>query len=87
VPVEVRRPDRVHLRALRTLISPLLHPLATTGIITIFVSLFFCNEDLLNRLIRLSGSPGSRDLQRNTAVLDDAAGRLGRFFPNSIQVV
>src|ERR1700681_2815948 len=33
VPVEVRQPDPGALESLRTLISPLVHPLATTGII------------------------------------------------------
>src|SRR6476620_1600181 len=37
VPVEVRQPDPGALESLRTLISPLVHPLATTGIIIIFV--------------------------------------------------
>src|ERR1700752_4472459 len=37
VPVEVRQPDPGALESLRTLISPLIHPLATTGIIIIFV--------------------------------------------------
>src|SRR3954471_8493829 len=37
VPVEVRQPDPGALESLRSLISPLIHPLATTGIIIIFV--------------------------------------------------
>jgi predicted PurR-regulated permease PerM len=37
VPVEVRQPDPGALESLESLISPLLHPLATTGIIIIFV--------------------------------------------------
>src|ERR1700751_5261171 len=36
VPVEVRQPDPGALESLRTLIAPLVHPLATTGIIIIF---------------------------------------------------
>jgi AI-2E family transporter len=60
------------------LISPLVHPLATTGIIIIFVIFILLQrEDLRNRLIRLAGS---NDLQRTTAALDDAAGRLSRLF-------
>jgi predicted PurR-regulated permease PerM len=78
VPVEVRQPDPGALESLRSLISPLLHPLATTGIIIIFVIFILLQrEDLRNRLIRLAGS---RDLQRTTAALDDAAGRLSRLF-------
>ncbi len=78
VPVEVRQPDPGALENLRTLISPLLNPLATTGIIIIFVIFILIQrEDLRNRLIRLAGS---HDLQRTTAALDDAATRLSRLF-------
>src|ERR1700730_12239880 len=78
VPVEVRHPDPGALESLRTLISPLVHPLATTGIIIIFVIFILLQrEDLRNRVIRLAGS---YDLQRTTAALDDAAGRLSRLF-------
>ena len=60
------------------MISPLVHPLATTGIIIIFVIFILLQrEDLRNRLIRLAGSS---DLQRTTAALDDAASRLSRLF-------
>jgi len=78
VPVEVRQPDPGALESLRTLIAPLIHPLATTGIIIIFVIFILLQrEDLRNRLIRLAGS---YDLQRTTAALDDAARRLSRLF-------
>lgn len=78
VPVEVLQPAPGALESLQTLISPLLHPLATTGIIVIFVIFILLQrEDLRNRLIRLAGS---EDLQRTTAALDDAASRLSRLF-------
>ncbi|MBR1287115.1 AI-2E family transporter [Bradyrhizobium sp. AUGA SZCCT0177] len=78
VPVEVRQPEPGALESLQSLISPLLHPLATTGIIVIFVIFILVQrEDLRNRLIRLAGS---HDLQRTTAALDDAARRLSRLF-------
>jgi len=78
VPVEVRQPDPSALESLQSLISPLLHPLATTGIIIIFVIFILLQrEDLRNRLIWLAGS---HYLQRTTAALDDAAGRLSRLF-------
>ena len=78
VPVEVRQPDPGALESLRALISPLVHPLATTFIIVIFVIFILLQrEDLRNRLIRLAGSS---DLQRTTAALDDAARRLSRLF-------
>lgn len=69
---------------MRTLISPLVHPLATTGIIIIFVIFILLQrEDLRNRLIRLAGT---HDLQRTTAALDDAAGRLSRLFLTQLAV-
>ena len=78
VPVEVRQPDPGALESLRTVISPLIHPLATTGIIVIFVIFILLQrEDLRNRFIRLAGA---HDLQRTTAALDDAGSRLSRLF-------
>jgi hypothetical protein len=78
IPVEVRQPDPGALENLRSLIAPLLNPLATTGIIIIFVIFILIQrEDLRNRLIRLAGS---HDLQRTTAAMDDAATRLSRLF-------
>src|SRR6478735_5769647 len=54
VPVEVRQPDPGALESLRTVISPLIHPLATTGIIVIFVIFILLQrEDLGNRFSRL----------------------------------
>jgi predicted PurR-regulated permease PerM len=84
VPVELRQPDPSALESLRALISPLLHPLATTGIIIIFVIFILLQrEDLRNRLIRLAGT---HDLQRTTAALDDAAARLSRLFLTQLAV-
>src|SRR5712672_246720 len=78
VPVEVRQPDPGALESLQSLISPLLHPLATTGIIIIFVIFILLQRDYFrDRLIRLAGSHA---LQRAPAALDDAAGRLSRLF-------
>lgn len=84
VPVEVLQPDPGALQSIRSLIAPLVSPLATTGIIVIFVIFILIQrEDLRNRLIRLAGS---RDLQRTTAALDDAAGRLSRLFLNQLLI-
>jgi predicted PurR-regulated permease PerM len=84
VPVEVLQPDPGALESLRSLISPLISPLATTGIIVIFVIFILIQrEDLRNRLIRLAGS---HDLQRTTAALDDAGSRLSRLFLNQLLI-
>jgi predicted PurR-regulated permease PerM len=78
IPVEVRQPPPTALESVASLISPLIHPLATTGIIAIFVVFMLLQrEDLRNRLIKLAGS---HDLQKTTAALDDAATRLSRLF-------
>ena len=64
---------------LQTFAGPLLHPLATTGLILIFtIFILLQREDLRNRAIRLAG--GSGDLRRTTAAIDDATSRLSRFF-------
>jgi predicted PurR-regulated permease PerM len=76
--VEVRQPDAGALQTLAALIAPLIHPLATTGIVVIFVIFILIQkQDLRNRLVRLAGS---RDLQRTTAAIDDAGQRLSRLF-------
>jgi predicted PurR-regulated permease PerM len=78
IPVEVRQPDPGALQTLGAFITPLIHPAATTGIVIIFVIFILLQrEDLRNRLIRLAGS---HDLQKTTAALDDAAGRLSKLF-------
>jgi predicted PurR-regulated permease PerM len=78
VPVEIRQPPPGPLESLSTLISPLLHPLATTGIVVVFVIFILLQrEDLRNRVIKLAGS---HDLQKTTAALDDAGRRLSRLF-------
>ncbi len=60
------------------LLSPLLHPLATVGLVLIFVIFFLAGrEDLRNRFVRLLGT---EDIQHTTAVLDDAGQRLSRLF-------
>ncbi|MCJ2049750.1 AI-2E family transporter [Methylobacterium sp. J-070] len=64
---------------LQTFAGPLLHPLATTGLILIFtIFILLQREDLRNRAIKLAG--GSGDLRRTTAAIDDATSRLSRFF-------
>jgi predicted PurR-regulated permease PerM len=84
VPVQVLQPDPGALENLRSLIAPLISPLATTGIIIVFVIFILIQrEDLRNRLIRLAGS---HDLQRTTAALDDAAARLSRLFLNQLLI-
>jgi predicted PurR-regulated permease PerM len=78
ITVEVKQPDPSALQTLVALITPLIHPLTTTGIVVIFVIFILLQrEDLRNRIIRLAGA---HDLQRTTAALDDAGQRLSRLF-------
>ena len=84
IPVEVREPPAGPLRTIGSLIMPLLHPLATTGLIVIFVIFMLVQrEDLRNRFIRLAGA---HDLQKTTAALDDAAHRLSRLFLSQLAI-
>lgn len=79
-PVLVEMKDRPPspLELANTVLSPVVQPLATAGIV--FVVLLFIlmqREDLRDRLIRLAGSS---DLHRTTVAMDDAARRLSRYF-------
>ena len=66
------------LQLLQAIVGPLLAPLATTGIVIIFLLFILLQrEDLRDRFIRLAGA---RDLQRTTRALDDGAYRLSRYF-------
>lgn len=78
VPVEVREAGSGPLTTITTVLSPLLHPLASIGLVLIFaIFILIQREDLRNRFIRLAGND---DLQRTTAAIDDAASRLSRLF-------
>ena len=78
LPVEVREPTPGLLTVMQRVVGPLLGPVATTGIVIVFVVfLLLYREDLRDRVIKLMGS---RDLQRTTAALNDAASRLSRYF-------
>ena len=76
--VEIHQPDPAASETLVAILKPLISPITTTGIVTIFVIFFlFQREDLRNRFIRLVGT---NDLERTTTALDDAGGRLTRLF-------
>ena len=78
VPVEVHQPPAGPFEVLEKVLATVFAPLATTGIVAVFVVFILLQrEDLRDRMIRLAGS---QDLQRTTVALDDAARRLSRFF-------
>ena len=77
IPVEIREHPATPLRVAQALVTPLLQPIATAGIVTVFVIFFLLQrEDIRNRFIRVLGA---RDLQRTTHALDDANRRLSRY--------
>ena len=76
--VEIHAPRSGVLKTLGSVAGGVLHPLATLGLILLFtIFILLQREDLRNRAIRLAGSS---DLRRTTAAIDDATGRLSRFF-------
>jgi predicted PurR-regulated permease PerM len=84
VPVVVAQPGPSALEIGKTVISPLLSPLATVGIIfvvTIFALLQ--QEDLRDRMIRLFGSG---DLRRTTLAMNEAGRRLSRYFLTQLAI-
>ena len=78
MPVELREPEPTAVQLAQRILAPIVAPLATTAIVFI-VAIFVLlqREDLRDRLIRLFGSS---DLHRTTVAMNDAAGRLSRYF-------
>jgi predicted PurR-regulated permease PerM len=78
VPVEVHNPPPDPLTIAQGILRPVLHPLATAAIVfVVAIFILLQRDDLRDRLIRLLGT---RDLHRTTLAMDDAAGRLSRYF-------
>lgn len=78
IPVEVHQPPERPLDTYQRIVSALIAPLATTGIVLILVVFILLQrEDIRDRVIRLvSGG----NLELTTAALNDAAYRLSRLF-------
>jgi predicted PurR-regulated permease PerM len=78
LPVEVHEPSASPLDLAQRFLSPVINPLATSGIVLV-VAIFILLQrgDLRDRMIRLVGS---RDLHRTTTAMDEAARRLSRYF-------
>jgi predicted PurR-regulated permease PerM len=78
IPVEVHEPPESGWQTARRLLAPVLGPLETF-VIVLVVAIFILlqREDLRDRVIRLFGSS---DLHRTTRAIDEAAGRLSRYF-------
>lgn len=82
IPVEVHQPAPTVYQRLLTVVSPLVSPLATTGIVLLFAIFFlFQREDLRNRFVRVAGA---HDIDRTTLALNDAGSRLQRLFATQL---
>lgn len=78
IPVEVRTPSPTPLDQLQTIIGVVIEPLATAGLVILFVVfLLLQREDVRDRAIRLLGG---KDLEKSTTAMDDAGRRLGSYF-------
>jgi predicted PurR-regulated permease PerM len=84
LPVEIKQPDLEPLPLLRSIVGPLLQPLATAGLVVVFVIMILIDwEDLRDRLLRLAGR---RDLHRTTEAMNDAAQRVSRYLARQLIV-
>ncbi len=77
VPVQVQEPQAPPLQTLREVGGPLVAPIATAGLVVVFVIFMLLQrEDLRDRMIRLLGA---KDVARATEAMDDAAKRISRY--------
>ncbi len=77
IPVRVVPSNAAPLEVIEKVVGPLLEPLATAAIVIVFVIFILLQkEDLRDRIISLVGT---RDMQRTTVALDEAATKLSRY--------
>jgi predicted PurR-regulated permease PerM len=77
IAVEVKEPPPTALQQLMSILHVLLSPLATTGVVLLFlVFILIEREGLRDRLIRILGID---DLERSTTALNDTARRLSKY--------
>lgn len=77
MPVKIVDPELQPLEILQTVAGPLIEPIASAGIVIIFVIFMLMRrEDLRDRFIRLVGA---HDIHRTTLALDDAGQRVGQY--------
>ena len=78
IPVEIHEPSPPSLELFRRIAGTVLPPLATAGIVILFVIFILIQrEELRDRAIRLLGAS---DMQRATSAMNDAAERLSKYF-------
>lgn len=77
IPVQIQQPDPAPLQMLQSIVGPLIAPLATGGVVVVFVIFMLLQrEDLRDRFIRLAGAG---DLHRTTEALSDAGKRVAKY--------
>jgi predicted PurR-regulated permease PerM len=77
VPVEIHQPSIAPWAVAQNILGPLLEPLLLLAVVLVFVGFILLQkDDLRDRFVRLAGS---RDMQRTTVALDEAASRLSRY--------
>jgi len=77
VQVQLVEPPPAALQSLRDLLSPLMAPIGTAGVVAVFtIVMLIKREDLRNRLLRLLGP---RQLNVATQAFDDATQRVSRY--------
>lgn len=75
--VQIEERPSTSFEIVQVVIGPLVQPLATAGIVFVFVIFVLLQRrDIRNRFIRLAGAG---DLMRTTQVLEDAGGRVARY--------
>lgn len=78
IPVEIRPSTSNPLKVAAEFLQPIISPLATTGLVVLFVIFILLQrEDLRDRVIKVLGT---RALNRTTEAMDEAATRLSRYF-------
>ena len=77
VPVVIQSESEAPWQLASDILGPLLEPLGVVALVLVFVGFILLQkDDLRDRFIRLAGS---RDMQRTTIALDEAANRLSRY--------
>jgi predicted PurR-regulated permease PerM len=77
VPVVITRTSVAPWAVAQTVLGPLLEPLGLIALVLVFVGFIMLQkDDLRDRFVRLAGS---RDMQRTSVALDEAASRLSRY--------
>lgn len=84
IPVEIHEQPPRSLELFQRFAGTVLPPLATAGIVILFVIFILLQrEDLRDRAIRLLGSS---DMQRATSAMNDAAERLSKYFLRQVLI-